>query len=110
MARLYDVFLIENVPEYKEEIPARELGPEFSTKSVVLDPRVFGLPTARSRRYVIAWRKSAVHWRTEVKLEEVLEALTAHLVADAGIFFWQDHPEANLSAAQAGCETIQSSW
>ena len=102
MQKLFNIFLIENVPQYAEEIVIAELGDEYSTKTCVIDPRLFGLPTARSRRYIIAWRKAVVTWISDIKLEDVIEALTAHVVAEAGIFWWMDCPKSNLTEAQAG--------
>ena len=101
MKKMCHVLLVENVPEYGEVIVASELGPLWSTKSCVIDPRIYGVPASRSRRYIIAWRKSAVQWREDVRLEDIIEVLTSHVVADAGIFFWKECPKTKLSAAQA---------
>ena len=100
MSPLHDVMLIENVPEYKQEIIANQLGNEWEIKSAVLDPRALGIPASRSRIYAIAWRSSKVRWRPEVHLETVIEALTSRLVADASIFYWMDAPKSTLTPAQ----------
>ena len=100
MQKLCHALLVENVPEYGEVIVASELGPLWSTKSCVIDPRIFGVPASRSRRYIIAWCKETVQWREDVHLEDIIDILTSYVVADAGIFFWKECPKTNLSAAQ----------
>ncbi|CAK8990645.1 unnamed protein product [Durusdinium trenchii] len=67
-----DAMLIENVPEYPESLIKQELGPGYSVRSIVIDPRILGIPAARTRRYAIAWRHSKVKWRPEINLEDVV--------------------------------------
>ena len=80
--------LIENVPEYPESLIKQELGPGYSVRSIVIDPRILGIPAARTRRYAIAWRHSKVKWRPEINLEDVVATVTANLVGDASMFWW----------------------
>lgn len=100
MKKFCHALLVENVPEYGEVIVASELGPLWSTKSCVIDPRIYGVPASRSRRYIIAWCKAAVQWREDVQLEGIIDVLTSYVVADAGIFYWKECPKTNLSTAQ----------
>ena len=95
----HSAMLLENVPEYKKEIILSALGKEWSLKSLVIDPRVLGIPAARSRVYALAWRHTKVNWRSEVSLDSIVEALTSQVVADASIFHWRDIPPDNLSPA-----------
>lgn len=92
--------LIENVPEYPESLIKQELGPGYSVRSIVIDPRILGIPAARTRRYAIAWRHSKVKWRPEINLEDVVATVTANLVGDASMFWWQDLPISDLTPAQ----------
>jgi len=43
----HEVVLIENVPEYKEQIVAEELGPGWTLVSTRVDPRSLGFASAR---------------------------------------------------------------
>ena len=95
-----DALLIENVPEYKQELVQSQLPDDWSTRGCVIDPRQFGLPAARARVYIIAWRNSKVAWRPDINLEDIIEALTASVIKDASIFFWKSCPQSHLSTAQ----------
>ena len=97
-----DILLIENVPRYKTELIQRKLGSLWSLKSVVIDPRIFGVPAARSRVYGIAFKKSKVRWRSDVVFEDVLDALTCQVISDASIFWWDSElPQSTLTEAAA---------
>ena len=99
---LWDVMIIENVPEYSSEIPQKKLGPEWCCESCVLDPRLFGVPSARSRVYILAYRKSAVTRNSAIKIAEVIDTLTQQVVSTAAMFWWdQSRPESKLTGAQA---------
>lgn len=102
----HSAMLIENVPEYGEEIILQSLGDEWSVKSLVIDPRVLGIPAARSRLYALAWRHSKVTWRPDVSLESIVEAMTSQVVADASIFHWRDIPQDNLSPAAVAFQNL----
>ena len=101
MSQLCDALLIENVPGYDPEVARRHLGAAWNTQHCVLDPRVFGVPCARTRIYILAWRKSKLEWRNEIKIEDVVDAVARKVVATAGACFWQRLPESTLTEAQA---------
>lgn len=101
MKTLCEVLIIENVPEYGETHIRDELGPEWGIRSHVIDPRIFGIGAARSRLYAICWKVKTIHWREDVSMEAILEALTASVEFGAGGFFWQDLPKDTLTQAQA---------
>ena len=101
MERMADCLLIENVPEYNQSVVEERLGSEWEVRGVVFDPRVLGLPAARSRRYLYALKKSRVRWNSDIKLEDVIDALTSSVVRDAGMWWWDDLPRSSLTAAQA---------
>lgn len=103
----HSAILIENVPEYGEEIIRSSLGKEWSVKALVIDPRVLGIPAARSRLYALAWRHSKVNWRPEVSLESIVEAMTAQVVADASIFHWRDIPQDYLTPAAVAFQKMK---
>ena len=54
------VLVLECVPEYQESLVQKKLGPEWDTKGCTIDPRIFGLPVARARIYLIAWKNKKV--------------------------------------------------
>ena len=101
MKKACQVLIIENVPEYGEIHIRDELGPGWRIRSHVIDPRIFGIGAARSRLYAICWKVDTIHWREDVSMEAILEALTASVEFGAGSFFWQDLPIDTLSQAQA---------
>eukprot|EP00435_Cladocopium_sp_Y103_P057869 s1201_g20.t1 len=57
--RMSDVMLIENVPEYRKSIAQEHLGEGWDLEmSAVIDPRLFGVPAARARLYMLAFNKA----------------------------------------------------
>lgn len=97
----FDVQIIENVPEYSEEIVRRNLPARtWEVRSVVLDPRLFGQKASRPRRYFICWRRAAVTWDSPLTLEEVIKTLRTCPVMDPLQYFWKKLPAASLSEAQ----------
>ena len=98
--KVADVLLIENVTEYPPELVQKELGPEFTLKFCKIDPRLFGLPAARARIYLIAYRHTVVRWRPDVTLDLVIGALTSKVVSTADMYFWMKLPESTLTEAQ----------
>ena len=98
MCACNNALLIENVPEYSPAVVRSELPATWDLKSCVIDPRIFGLPAARSRIYLVAWDTTKVFWRSEIQIEDIIEALTAR---DASIFFWKSCPKSDLTVAQA---------
>ena len=101
MKKMADCLLIENVPEYQQTVVESSLGDEWAVRSVIFDPRVLGIPAARSRRYLYAMKKSRVQWNEDIKLEDVIDALTSTVVCGAGVFWWDDLPPSALTPAQA---------
>ena len=61
MAKIQDVLIIENVPEYDIDIPESLLGETWCLQHLVIDPRVLGVPAARARRYILAFNKTTVN-------------------------------------------------
>ena len=47
VAEDYDLLVIENVPEYEENVVAQELGDAYTLHSCRVDPRCLGFGTAR---------------------------------------------------------------
>jgi site-specific DNA-cytosine methylase len=90
MCACNNALLIENVPEYSPAVVRSELPATWDLKSCVIDPRIFGLPAARSRIYLVAWDTTKVFWRSEIQIEDIIEALTAR---DASIFFLEVMPK-----------------
>lgn len=101
MCACNNALLIENVPEYSPAVVRSELPATWDLKSCVIDPRMFGLPAARARIYLIAWDTTKVFWRSEIQIEDIIEALTARVIKDASIFFWKSCPKSDLTVAQA---------
>ena len=66
MEQIHNILLVENVPEYGSDIPCSELGPSWITEDEVVDPRNFGVPCARARRYFLAWNTDKVKCRDDV--------------------------------------------
>ena len=100
-ATLCQVLVIENVPEYGRQVIQDQLGPMWSIKTMVIDPRIFGVCVARSRQYAICWKSEEVTWRQDVSLEKIIELLTSTAEATAISCFWQDLPKSSLTDAQA---------
>ena len=89
MTGLCDLLLIENVPEYDPKLVQQELGPLWDLKWSILDPRAFGVPAARTRVYILAWRKDKLQWRSDVDMNSIIDTLTMQCVSNAGMFFWK---------------------
>lgn len=100
---IYDALVLENVPEYDPSIIRSELGSKWDLRSVVLDPRIFGIAACRSRLYAIAFKKEKVAWRAGITMEGLIEVLAASVCAGAGIFWWQRLPKSTLTTGQAFC-------
>ena len=100
LSQLCDILVVENAPEYAQTVIEAELGPTWSVRSEVIDPRVFGIGAARSRRYAICWKTEAATWRSDVKMSEVIDLLTSSVATKAGSFYWQTLPKSTLTNAQ----------
>ena len=108
MCACNDALLIENVPEYSPDVVRAELPDTWDLKYCVIDPRIFGLPAARSRIYLVAWDTTKAFWRPEIQIEDIVEALTAQVVRDASMFFRKSCPKSNLTVAQARLRLMHS--
>ena len=95
-----DIQIVENVCEYRHELVKKKLGPQWETKSIQLDPRIFGLPAARARRYIIAWKKTALRWSEDFSLERMLDCLTSQVGMDALKYWWLDLPATDLTSSE----------
>ena len=89
--RVSDILVIENVPEYQSATASAELGPHWSLESVVLDPRLFGVPASRPRRFILAFDKRKVR-----RVEGVSLGSTGHFVKHDHLILFQYHWNANI--------------
>lgn len=97
-----DIQIIENVPEYEEKgyeqsLACQKLGEDFDGKSFKIDPRVLGLPTARARVYILAWKKAKFSWSPDFSLMEFLDVVTSQVTLDASEYWWMDIPRTKLT-------------
>lgn len=102
----HDLAIIENVAEYSEEHAKHGLPEDWVSESVVVDPRLFGQGTARTRRYIVLYRKGSVQQNGGISIQEVLECLKAQPTLGAMDYYWKekaDCPSAPLTQSQ---ETI----
>lgn len=83
-----DIQIIENVTEYPYELVKKKLGPGWGSKSIQIDPRIFGLPAARTRRYVIAWKQATVEWSKDFCLNRMLDSITSQVRMDTLKYWW----------------------
>ena len=98
-----DLMLVENVTEYGQSHVQKELGDEFAIQSAYVDPRLFGLGVARSRVFLLCWRKTCLRWVAPWSLNEFVSAFVAEPTLTARSYFWQRHPEAQLTPAEDTC-------
>lgn len=100
----FDVQILENVPEYSEEVVKFNLKhcttKSWEVRSCVLDPRLFGQNVARPRRYFICWRPDKVEWVAPFSFEDVVMALRSCPTIDPLKYFWKKLPPSTLSPAQ----------
>lgn len=95
-----DVLVVENVPQYQCSTVEEELGEDWKVRSCIIDPRIVGLPAARSRIYLICYNKKVAQWRSDITLESVLGALTSRVITDASMYLWMELQPGTLSASQ----------
>lgn len=98
-----DIVVIENVVEYPESIVKRELGPAWEVRSWRIDPRIFGLGTARARVYMIAIRINKLAWIGGFNVQDFFEAISAQVALSASDYFWMDLPPSQLSPSEEPC-------
>ena len=97
----FDVQILENVPEYSEDVVKQNLKPQtWGMVSAVLDPRLFGQKTSRPRRYFICWKKDRVEWTSPYSMEAIINALRTCPVIDPLSYFWKKLPPTILSESQ----------
>ena len=87
-----DVIIVENVPEYQENTVMGCLpggNRVWRMKSIRLDPRVLGLPTARARVFMIIYKYNKVQWNPKFHLETLTEHLCSQVVMSAESYFWK---------------------
>ena len=106
MRRLCDAVLLENVPGYRVEVAQSHLGPEWETRHAIIDPRIFGVPCARTRLYIIAWKRSKLEWRQGADMSEIIDILARRVVTCAKACWWMDLPKSQLTKAQAESVTV----
>lgn len=98
-----DVLVLENVPQYTPDVVANELGEAWDIKHCIIDPRILGLPAARTRIYLVCYKKKKASWMPGISLNSVLVALTSRVIADASMYLWKKLQPATLSLAKDTC-------
>lgn len=91
------LLIIENVCEYEEQMVQKELGGEWCLKSIRVDPRALGLPCARARVFILAWKKKELRWCAPWTLSSFVEALCSRIGMNTGNYFFKKLPEAKLT-------------
>lgn len=82
------VMVLENVPEYGIEQQVRaNMGSHWKVRCAKVDPRHFGMGTARPRHYGIAWDSRKVTWNPDMTLESILTSLYARPMMNALSYF-----------------------
>ena len=95
------ILIIENVTEYSVDLVMEELGPQWACVHTRLDPRVFGLPVARARLYIIAYRCDLVQWTGPLDLDGFMALFAGQCMMSARNLFWMNLPKTVLSNAEA---------
>lgn len=96
----HDVAIIENVAAYTEKHATQCLNADWGCVSHVIDPRLFAQGCARTRRYLVLWRKSTVEWLPGMVFGDVLESLTKATSLSADDYFWKQLPPTELPPKQ----------
>ena len=91
-----DVNIIENVPEYHVQLVRNSLH-GFHVTDFKLDPRIFGMGTARARVYLVCIRSTKLKWKKGWCWQTFLDALTANKVLVSGDYWWRTLPSQTLS-------------
>ena len=95
-----DIQIVENVPEYSEDVVRSRLPADFDMKWMKIDPRILGLPAARARIYYLAWRKSKLQWAKGFSLQEFMDSITSQVKLAASDYWWMDLPRSNLTSSE----------
>lgn len=100
----FDILVLENVPEYSEEIvrnKVNKLAPgKYDIISEVIDPRHFGQPTARPRRYFLITKRKTVSWAPDADIKAFMKSLQTCPRMDALAYWWMQKPPGLLSLSQ----------
>ena len=99
-APLHDLVVVENVPQYSPDLVRENLGPSWCVEAVTIDPRQFGIPAARTRTYMIAYKTDRLSWRKGITMQDVIQTLSAKVRAKADVFWWRKLPQSVLTPAQ----------
>ena len=94
------LLIIENVSEYSVPLVEEELGELWTLKVTRLDPRLFGLPVARARLYIIAFRNDELQWVSDLTLDDFVAMLSSECVMSARNLFWMTTQEKELTTAE----------
>ena len=95
------VMVLENVPEYGIEQQVRaNMGSHWKVRCAKVDPRHFGMGTARPRHYGIAWDSRKVTWNPDMTLESILTSLYARPMMNALSYFTLKALPCTLSEAE----------
>ena len=95
-----DIQVVENVPEYSEDVVRSRLPADFDMKYMKIDPRILGLPAARARIYYLAWRKSKLQWAKWFSLPEFMDSITSQVKLSASDYWWMDLPRRDLTCSE----------
>ena len=93
-------------PVYQTHEQFYNMSSEDETEVMVLenvakvDPRHFGMGTARPRHYGIAWDTRKVKWNSDVTLDSILTALFARPVMTALSYFTMKVSPTTLTTAE----------
>ena len=105
-----DVLIIENVVEYKLETAQSRLGRRYSCFDVCIDPRLFGFPTARARRYIVALKKCTVAWNPNISLHDVILCLRRQPIMSPMDYFFMPVPPTLLTSWYVAWRTSVEGW
>ena len=100
------VIIWENVPQYEISQMAKALGQDWEIVPVKLDPQLFGLPCARGRLYILAWRKDKLRWHPGVPtIDVLLSALRLRVSRNftCGSYWQPGKPINQLTPWKASC-------
>ncbi|CAL1146494.1 unnamed protein product [Cladocopium goreaui] len=99
--KLCQLLCIENVCEYSVPLVKSELGPQWTVMFTRLDSRLFGVPVARARLYLLAFRNDVLQWASDLTLDDFVAMMSSECVMSARNLFWMSAPEKELTNAEA---------
>lgn len=98
--KLCQLLCIENVCEYSVPLVKSELGPQWTVMFTRLDSRLFGVPVARARLYLLAFRNDVLQWASDLTLDDFVAMMSSECVMSARNLFWMSAPEKELTNAE----------